>query len=106
MVTEAGFGADIGMEKFFNIKASLFYITPTAVLAHTALHVILLTFVLGLCLDATAAKRAGRGSQALVRRCCAPSESARVCVCVVHGVHKVFRCFPAGVGDVLLLLCL
>lgn len=29
VVTEAGFGADIGMEKFFNIKARMAFITDT-----------------------------------------------------------------------------
>jgi formyltetrahydrofolate synthetase len=31
VVTEAGFGADIGMEKFFNIKCRASGLTPQAV---------------------------------------------------------------------------
>jgi len=35
VVTEAGFGADIGMEKFFNIKCRASGLTPQAVILVT-----------------------------------------------------------------------
>lgn len=38
MVTEAGFGADIGMEKFFNIKVRTYMGTSKVLITRTLMH--------------------------------------------------------------------